>query len=274
MKRVSVLAVEFMKRKIPSTGWSGLTNSKILSRVIRVKIRRLGTVLFRSLADEIHFFIVDTVKNVLGLNPLLVTYNRHYNSRAGIENITRLRTELGCDIITQTLRPSTVLKVIQASLKSVVVFTGTPSPVKPCFQSGRLCVTRFLSFGGTTKAWTKWVCIPIMDRVEMTKRYRLEHDLMGVGPEDLVGAGPGLTEEAQHPYLSFRPVIVGAWCGGIYLGNYLRWDTLAQHRLMKAKYNYYTGPLKRTFDECNDVDCEILPICMMSSSIESGATRN
>ena len=26
---------------------------------------------------------------------------------------------------------------------------------------------------------------------------------------------------------------------------------------MKAKYNYYTGPLKRTFDECNDVDCEI-----------------
>src|SRR5256885_1700228 len=30
------------------------------------------------------YFIVHTVKKVYGLNPLLVTYNKHYNTRRGI----------------------------------------------------------------------------------------------------------------------------------------------------------------------------------------------
>ena len=205
------------------------------------------------------FFIVDTVKNVLGLNPLLVTYNRHYNSRAGIENITRLRTELGCDIITQTLRPSTVLKVIQASLEkcgSVHWHSIAGQTVFPVWTAVRYKIP--LIIWGHHQGLDQVGMYSHHDRVEMTKRYRLEHDLMGVGPEDLIGAGPGLTEEelSTYTYPSDR-LLLERGVRGIYLGNYLRWDTLAQHRLMKAKYNYYTGPLKRTFDECNDVDCEI-----------------
>jgi hypothetical protein len=41
---------------------------------------------------------------------------------------------------------------------------------------------------------------------------------------------------------------------GIYLGNYIRWDTKAQHERMTTLYDYYTGPLPRTFDTYNDVD--------------------
>ncbi len=45
------------------------------------------------------FFIVDLIKNKYKLNPLLVSYNRHYNTRAGIYNLEQIRTQIGCDII-------------------------------------------------------------------------------------------------------------------------------------------------------------------------------
>src|ERR1700730_7088151 len=46
------------------------------------------------------YFIVDLVKNEFKMRPLLVTYNKHYNTRAGIRNLAYLRTLLGCDIMT------------------------------------------------------------------------------------------------------------------------------------------------------------------------------
>ena len=35
------------------------------------------------------YFIVHTVKNVYGMNPLLVTYNKHYNTAVGIRNFRK-----------------------------------------------------------------------------------------------------------------------------------------------------------------------------------------
>ena len=49
------------------------------------------------------YFIVHTIKNVYGLNPLLVTYNKQYNTAAGVRNLANLRIRLDCDIMT---RPS------------------------------------------------------------------------------------------------------------------------------------------------------------------------
>ena len=46
------------------------------------------------------FYIVHIVKNKLGLNPLLVTYNRYYNTPLGIHNLATLRRKFNCDIIT------------------------------------------------------------------------------------------------------------------------------------------------------------------------------
>lgn len=42
---------------------------------------------------------------------------------------------------------------------------------------------------------------------------------------------------------------------GIYLNNYIRWDTKAQHELMIRLYGYETLKQQRTFDTYNDVDC-------------------
>ena len=41
---------------------------------------------------------------------------------------------------------------------------------------------------------------------------------------------------------------------GIYLNNYIRWDSRLQHEEM-IKYGYETAHQTRTFDTYNDVDC-------------------
>ena len=41
------------------------------------------------------FFILHIVKNVLKLNPLLVHYNKYYNTNTGIENLAKIRIKFG-----------------------------------------------------------------------------------------------------------------------------------------------------------------------------------
>ena len=45
------------------------------------------------------YFIVHTVKKGYGMNPLLVSYNRHFNTERGIRNLSYLRSLLDCDYI-------------------------------------------------------------------------------------------------------------------------------------------------------------------------------
>ena len=45
------------------------------------------------------YFIVHTIKNVYGLNPLLVTYNKHYNTALGVRNLANLLLTIVYSII-------------------------------------------------------------------------------------------------------------------------------------------------------------------------------
>ena len=57
------------------------------------------------------FFIVDIVKNKLGLNPLLVTYNKQYNTSVGVRNLAKLRHVFDLDIMTLTISPEKIKKI-------------------------------------------------------------------------------------------------------------------------------------------------------------------
>jgi hypothetical protein len=43
---------------------------------------------------------------------------------------------------------------------------------------------------------------------------------------------------------------------GIYLGNYIPWDSKRQHEVMQPLYDQEWAPQQRTFDTYNDVDCQ------------------
>jgi N-acetyl sugar amidotransferase len=201
------------------------------------------------------FFIVHLVRKVYGLNPLLVVYNRHYNSRAGIYNIARLRTVFGCDIVTLTLAPDLIKRVMQATLAARGSFHWPAiagHTVFPVQQAVNLKIP--LIIWGAHQGLEQVGMYSHRDEVEMTRRYRREHDLMGLEAEDLVDRD-GLAEADLKQF--FYPADSALRRGGvrgIYLGNYVRWDSKDQHERMIDRYNYFTGPLPRTLDTYNDID--------------------
>ena len=62
------------------------------------------------------YFIVHFVKNKLGMNPLLVNYNSHYNTKTGIRNLANLTTVFDCELVTSTLSPELLKKITRHTL--------------------------------------------------------------------------------------------------------------------------------------------------------------
>jgi hypothetical protein len=92
--------------------------------------------------------------------------------------------------------------------------------------------------------------------VEMTRRYRKDHDLMGYEADDLISVFDTLTEKDiwQYRYPDDRD-LNNVGVRGIYLGNYVRWDPKAQHEHMMRDCAYKTSAFSRTFDCYDYVDC-------------------
>ena len=62
------------------------------------------------------YFIVHTVTKVLGMKPLLVSYNKHYNTPEGIHNLNHLKTVFDCDHIQMNVNPRSVKAITKAHL--------------------------------------------------------------------------------------------------------------------------------------------------------------
>src|SRR5207237_7817812 len=60
---------------------------------------------------------VHVVKNVYGMNPLLVTYNHEFNTKRGVRNLGNLVSALDCDLMQYTLSPELVRKITLQTLR-------------------------------------------------------------------------------------------------------------------------------------------------------------
>ena len=203
-------------------------------------------------------FIVDIVRRRFGMNPLLVSYNRHYNTQRGIRNLSYLRSIFDRDYLQLVVAPHTVQAITRATINHIgsmywhVLAGQTVFPVQTAV---RLKIP--LIIWGAHQGVDQVGMFSHLDEVEMTRKYRCEHDLMGLEAEDLIDGPENLTEAdvVQYLYPNDREISrVGV--RGIYLNNYIRWDTKAQHEDMIARYKYEAAPQQRTFDTCNDVDCQ------------------
>ena len=63
------------------------------------------------------YYIVHLVKEKLGLNPLLVSYNKYFNTPLGIRNLANLRIRFNCDILYQNINPNSVKKIVRTTLR-------------------------------------------------------------------------------------------------------------------------------------------------------------
>ena len=202
------------------------------------------------------YFIVHLVKNVLGLNPLLVTYNKHYNTLIGIRNLSYLKTLFGCPLFSMTVNPDRVKRITYETIKLMGSIYWHCIAGQTVFPGQIACRFKIpLIIWGVHQGVDQVGMFSHLDEVEMTRKYRKEHDLMGYEAEDLIGMG-SLREDDLHNYIyphDKELEVVGV--RGIYLNNYIRWDSKTQHETMIGLYGYETMRLQRTFDTYNDVDC-------------------
>lgn len=202
------------------------------------------------------FFIVDTVRRRYRMTPLLVSYNAHYNTRLGIRNLARLRTLTDGDFLQQVVQPRTVARVMRETMRAMGGFHWhalAGQTVYPVQIAARLKIP--LIVWGAHQGCDQVGMYSHLDEVEMTRKYRCEHDLMGFEAEDLEGGTEGLTEAELRPFVyPHDREIERVGVRGIYLSNYIRWDSKAQHEAMMARYGYESAPQQRTFDSYNDAD--------------------
>jgi len=202
------------------------------------------------------FFIVHLVKERLGLKPLLVTYNRYYNTPLGIRNLAQMRRYFDCDILIQSVNPLSVKRIIRTTLRKLgsfhwpVLAGQSVFPVQTAVSHGVPLI-----LWGAHQGLEQVGMYSHLHEVEMTRRYRKDHDLMGYEADDLLSIFDCLSEEDvwQFRYPD-ESRLEGVGVRGLYLGNYVRWDPLAQHVQMVKQAGYHSALLPRTFDVYDHVD--------------------
>ena len=203
------------------------------------------------------YYIVHTIKNKLGLNPLLVTYNKYWNTPLGIKNLANLRIKFNCDIVIQNVNPIAVKNIVKTTLRrlgSIYWHCIAGQTVFPVQTAVRYKIP--LIIWGAHQGMEQVGMFSHEHEVEMTRRYRKDHDLMGFEADDLVSSFDTLSERDlwQYRYPEDNELNhVGV--RGIYLNNYVRWDPKIQHELMIEVYGYETSKFSRTFDHYDFVDC-------------------
>jgi N-acetyl sugar amidotransferase len=207
-------------------------------------------------ANDSHY-IVHLVKNRLGLNPLLVTYNKYFNTPLGIRNLANLRIRFNCDILVQNVNPVSVRKITRATLRrfgSIYWHCLAGQTVFPVQTAVRYKMP--LIIWGAHQGLEQVGMFSHEHEVQMTRRYRKDHDLMGFEADDVLSNFDTLTEEDiwQYRYPDDRELNeIGVT--GIYLGNYVRWDPKAQHEQMIRDHGYRSARFGRSFDAYDFVDC-------------------
>jgi N-acetyl sugar amidotransferase len=203
------------------------------------------------------YFIVHVVKERLGLNPLLVSYNKYFNTPLGVRNLANLRIRLNCDILYQNVNPVSVRNITRSTLRqfgSIYWPILAGQTVFPVQTAVRYKIP--LIIWGAHQGLEQVGMFSHEHEVEMTRRYRKDHDLMGYEADDLLSVFDTLKEQDiwQYRYPDDHDLnAVGV--RGIYLGNYVRWDPKAQHEEMVQRYQYRTAAFARTFDCYDYVDC-------------------
>lgn len=203
------------------------------------------------------YYMVYLVKEKLGMNPLLVNYNKYFNTALGIHNLSNLRIRFNCDILYQNVNPVSVKKITRSTLNrfgSIYWPILAGQTVFPVQTAVRYKIP--LIIWGAHQGIEQVGMFSHLHEVEMTRRYRKDHDLMGYEADDLLSIFDSLKEEDiwQYRYPDDGDLkAIGV--RGIYLGNYVRWDPKAQHEQMIREYGYRTTSFSRTFDCYDYVDC-------------------
>lgn len=201
------------------------------------------------------FFIVDYVKNKLGMRPLLVSYNIHYNSQIGLRNLAHIKNIFSLPHLVKTVDPKVIKKITKFTFKKfgsiywhcIAGQTAYPVQVAVNFNIP-------LIIWGAHQGIDQVGMFSHHDEVEMNRRYRKDHDLFGYEAED-ISLLSNISIKDLDPFIyPSDKNIDKLGLKGIYLNNYIFWDSRKQNELMIKKYNLFSNKIQRTFETYENVD--------------------
>ncbi|MFT5926911.1 MAG: N-acetyl sugar amidotransferase [Candidatus Azotimanducaceae bacterium] len=203
------------------------------------------------------FFVVDTIKNKFGMNPLLVTYNSQFNTKVGVRNLARLITELDCDHMMSTVGPDTVKEITRVTLREFgdiywhVIAGINTFPV----QVATKLDIPLIIWG--VNGWLDQVgMFSHHDQVEMTKKVRKEHAMRGVDAASLIGMSAAISSKDLQAFTyPSDEQLEKSRVRGLYLGNYIFWDSKIQTEKMIEKFSYETLTQERTYNTFESIAC-------------------
>ena len=202
------------------------------------------------------YYIVYVAKKI-GLRPLLVSYNKYFNTELGIINLANLRIKFDCDILYQNVNPTSVKKISKytfyehGNIYWPILAGHTVYPVQVAVK-----YKIPLIIWGAHQGIEQVGMFSHLHEVEMTRRNRHDHDILNLEAEELLSISNNLTEDDIFQYIYPNDKEINSiGVRGIYLGNYIRWDPLAQHLDMIQKFGYKGSKFNRTFDCYDYADC-------------------
>jgi len=202
-------------------------------------------------------FQVHLIKEVYGLNPLLVTFNHQFNCGKGIRNLSNLVEKLGVDNLRFTQSPKIIKKMAKLSMKKMGDMCWhchagiTTYPVQLAVK----LKIPLIIWGEHT-----WSDLTGMyshnDFVEMTQRCRREWGLRGFEAADMVDEEAGITMSDLKPYVyPSDKEIESVGVRGIFISNYVCWNAKKQTEEMIKLYDFETSKQERTYNCYDNVEC-------------------
>jgi N-acetyl sugar amidotransferase len=199
------------------------------------------------------------VKEIYGLNPLLVSYNHVYNQESGLRNLENLIEKSGCDLIRFTSNPKSVKKLSRFMLQTVGDLTwhyhaGIKTlPFKVAVEKNiPLIIWGEHGFAELTGI------VSLEDMVEFTRWTRKEHDMRGFEPKDVVEKSKGLITMGDLDAFIFPTddELEKTGLKGIYMSNFFDWDakTAAEEVMKKWDFKPITYERQRTFVQYAKID--------------------
>lgn len=205
------------------------------------------------------YFQTHFVKEKLGLNPLLITYNGNNYLDVGWENLLRMKEVFGVDHYIISPSVDMLIRMNRLGFRKTGdmnwhAHAGIQTlPMKMATQLGIPLV-----FYGE-HGWTlTGGMLSVGDDPEFTARWRKDMALRGYDWHDFVG-----DEEdpvAEHELECFKypsdEAITANGTRGIYIGNYDKWDANAHTKLVTEKYGWKPSPVpfERTYRRASNLD--------------------
>jgi imidazoleglycerol phosphate synthase cyclase subunit len=197
------------------------------------------------------------IKNVLGFNPMLVTYYGNNFSAAGQRNLLRMKETFGVEHI--IYQPSVqLLKKLNRLGFTIMGDMNWHNHIGICTVPMRLAAQLKVpvviwgehGYGDLSGQFS------MNDYVEWTYRTRLEHYCRGFESNYVVGL-EGITTQDMYAYrYPSDQDIFDLGLRGIHLSNYVYWEANEHGKMVAEKYNFESAdqPFDRTYRTMSNLD--------------------